>query len=81
MTKEDKKRKKSRKNCGGKKSVMLAFGFTTLASRVISAASIAVIAVSFCSITKEAKAFNECIEEVRGEGESAAEAVRFCNGG
>ncbi len=78
MSKENKKNKK---NCSGKRAVMLAFGFTTLGSRIVSAVSLGVIALSFCSIKKEAKVFNECVEEVRANKQSASDAVRFCNGG
>ncbi len=60
---------------------MLAFGFTTLGTRVVSAISLAAIAFGFCSIQKEAKVFNECVQEVRESGQSASSAVRFCNGG
>ena len=81
MSKEDKKAKKGNKNCGGKKAVMLAFGLTTLGTRVISAVSLTAIALGFCSITKEAKVFNECVEEIRDRGQTASDAVRFCKGG
>ena len=81
MSKEDKKDKKNKKPCNSKKGVMLAFGLTTLGARVISALSLAVIAFSFCSIKKEAKVFNNCVEEIREKGQSSSEAVRFCNGG
>ena len=77
MSKED---KKDKKNCASKKGVMFAFGLITLGTRVISALSIAAIAFSFCSITKEAKVFTECVEELIESGKSSADSVRFCNG-
>ena len=80
MSKEDKK-KKGKNACNSKKGVMLAFGLTTLGTRVISALSLAAIALSFCYIKKEAKSFNECVEEIRESGQTSSEAVRFCNGG
>ncbi len=76
-----KEHKKGKKNCGTKKSVMLAFGLTTLGTRVISAFSLAAIAFGFCSIQKEARVFNDCVEEIRESGKNASDAVRFCNGG
>ncbi|WP_320673559.1 hypothetical protein [Prochlorococcus sp. MIT 1341] len=81
MSKEDKKNKKNKKNCGTKKGLMLAFGFTTLGARVISAVSLAAIALSFCSIKKESTVFNECVQEIRKSGQTPSAAVRFCNGG
>ena len=73
--------KEAKKKCGGKKGLMLAFGMTTLGTRVISALSLAAIALSFCSIKKESKVFTECVQEVRESGKSGADSVRFCNGG
>ncbi len=73
--------KDSKKKCRSKKGLMLAFGITTLGARVISAISLAAIALSFCTIKKEAKVFNECIEEIRNTGKSNSDAVHFCNGG
>ena len=81
MSKEEKKTKKNKKKCGSKKGLMLAFGLSTLASRVITAISLAAIALSLCSINKESKAFNDCVEEVRDSGKSASAAVGYCNGG
>lgn len=81
MSKEDKKLKKGSKKCRSKRGVMLAFGVTTLGTRVVTAVSLAAIALGFCSISKEAKVFNECIEEVRETSKNASDAVRFCNGG
>ena len=81
MSKESKKDKKNRKHCGSKRGLMLAFGLTTLGTRVLSALSLVVIAISFCSIKKEAKVFNVCVEEVRDSGKTASAAVSFCNGG
>ena len=71
----------SKKKCGGKGKAMLAYGIIQLGSSVISALALATIAFSFCSIKKEARIFNECVEEVQENGKSASNAVRFCNGG
>ena len=79
MTKKE--NNKDKKNCRGKKGVMLAFGLTTLGARVISAVSLVAIALSFCSIKQESKAFAECVEDVRENGKTASDAVHFCNGG
>ena len=79
MTKEEKKAKK-KKSCGNR-SLMLAFGITNLGTRVVTAASLVAISLSFCSITKESMVFNDCVEEVRSYGNNVSNAVRFCNGG
>ena len=78
MTEEN---NKSTKKCGGKGKAMFAYGIIQLGSSVISAVAIAAIALSFCSLKKEAKLFNECVEEVQSSGKSASNAVRYCNGG
>ena len=70
-----------KKKCGGKGKAMFAYGIIQLSSSVISALALATIAFSFCSIKKEARIFNECVEEVQANGKSASKAVRFCNGG
>tara|TARA_Y100001968_G_scaffold47360_1_gene37580 strand:- start:1063 stop:1302 length:240 start_codon:yes stop_codon:yes gene_type:complete len=70
-----------RKKCSGKGKAMLTYGIIQLSSSVVSAIALAVIALSFCSVTKEAKIFNECIEEVQSNGKSASKAVHYCNGG
>ncbi len=78
MSKEE---KKDKKNCSSKKGLMLAFGLSTLGTRVFSAVSLAAIALSFCSVKKEATFFNDCVEEVIESGRSVSFAVRSCNGG
>jgi len=78
MTEEN---NKSKKKCGGKGKAMFAYGIIQLGSSVISAIALAAIAVGFCSIKKEAKVFNECVEEVKASGQSTSSAVSFCNGG
>ena len=60
---------------------MLAYGVIQLGTSIVSALSLAAIALSFCSVKQEAKVFTNCVEEVRESGESASAAVRFCNGG
>ena len=78
MTEEN---KKAKKNCVGKGKAMLAYGFIQLSSSVISAVALTAIAISFCSVKQESKVFNECVEEVKANGKSSSNAVRFCNGG
>ena len=78
MTEEN---KKDKKKCGGKGKAMFAYGIIQLGSSVVSAVALAAIALSFCSLKKESKVFNECVEEVQATGKSSSEAVRFCNGG
>ncbi len=72
---------KSSKSCNGKKRTMLAYGVIQLSSSVISAVALAAIAFSFCSLKKESKLFNSCVEEMIDSGAGKADAVRFCNGG
>ena len=78
MTEENNNEKK---HCGNKKGAMLAYGVIQLGTSVISALSLAAIALCFCSVKQEAKIFTNCVEEVRESGKSASAAVRFCNGG
>tara|TARA_B100000902_G_scaffold348657_1_gene356722 strand:- start:488 stop:727 length:240 start_codon:yes stop_codon:yes gene_type:complete len=72
---------KEKKKCGGKGKAMFAYGVIQLGSSVVSAVALAAIALSFCSLKKEATVFNECVEEVQNSGKSSSTAVRFCNGG
>lgn len=60
---------------------MLAYGLVQISATVVSAMSLAAIAVGLCSVKQESKAFNGCVEEVIAEGRTNAQAVRFCNGG
>ena len=73
--------KKDSKNCGGKKKIMVAYGFIQLGSSFVSAIALAAIAFGFCSVKKESKVFNSCVTEIVENGSSNAEAVRYCNGG
>tara|TARA_Y100001968_G_C19264561_1_gene670984 strand:+ start:729 stop:968 length:240 start_codon:yes stop_codon:yes gene_type:complete len=72
---------KDKKKCRGKGKAMFAYGFIQLGSNVISAIALAAIALSFCSLKKEANVFNKCVEEVQESGKSSSSAVHFCNGG
>ena len=78
MTDENNKEKKK---CGGKGKAMLAYGIIQLGSSVVSAVALAAIALSFCSLKKQAKVFNECVQEVQESGKTSSTAVHFCNGG
>ena len=71
----------SKKECGGKKKAMLAYGLIQISATVVSAISLAAIALGLCAIKQESKAFNSCVDEVIAEGKTNAAAVRFCNGG
>ena len=81
MSKEGKKSKTDKKNCNSKRGLMLVFGLTTLGTRVISAVSLAAIALGFCYMKSESRLFTECVEEIRESGQSVSDAVSFCNGG
>ena len=73
--------KKDSKKCSGKKNIMFAYGFIQLGSSLVSAIALAAIAFGFCSVKKQSKAFNSCVTEVLANGNTNAEAVRYCNGG
>ena len=75
------KSKKDKKKCAGKGKAMFAYGIIQLGSSVVSAVALAAIALCFCSVKQESKAFNECVEVVQETGKSSSDAVRFCNGG
>jgi len=72
---------KDTKKCGSKGKVMLTYGIIQLGTGLVSAISLGAIALSFCSIKKEAKVFNECVTEVQAKGKSISSAVHFFNGG
>tara|TARA_Y100001978_G_C23419131_1_gene302918 strand:- start:217 stop:450 length:234 start_codon:yes stop_codon:yes gene_type:complete len=73
--------KKTSKNCSGKNKAMFAYGIIQLGSTFISAVALVAISLGFCSLKKESKFFNECVEEIVSTGSGKADAVRFCNGG
>ncbi len=73
--------KKESKKCGGKKKIMVAYGFIQLGSSFLSALALASIAIGFCSVKNESKVFNICVTEILKNGSTNAEAVRYCNGG
>ena len=60
---------------------MFAYGFVKLGSSFVSALALAAIAIGFCTIKKESKIFNKCVNEEIANGSSNSEAVRYCNGG
>ena len=71
----------NQQQCGGKKKAMLAYGVIQISATVVSAISLAAIAVGLCAVKQESKLFNGCVETVVAEGRPNAEAVRYCNGG
>tara|TARA_B100001029_G_C14794261_1_gene303551 strand:+ start:85 stop:321 length:237 start_codon:yes stop_codon:yes gene_type:complete len=73
--------KKDLKKCGGKKKVMVAYGFIQLGSSLVSAVALASIAFGFCSVKKQSNVFNNCVTEIVENGSTKPEAVRYCNGG
>ena len=73
--------KKDSQKCRGKKKIMLAYGFIQLGSSFVSAIALAAIAFGFCSLKKESKVFNSCVNEIVENGSTNAVAVRYCNGG
>ena len=72
---------KTSKSCNGKSKAMLAYGVIQLGSTFLSALALVAIAFGFCSLKKESKFFNQCVEEIVSTGSGKADAVRFCNGG
>ena len=73
--------KKDSKKCDGKKNIMFAYGIIQLCSSFVSAIALAAIAFCFYSVKKESKLFNSCVTEIIENGNTKAEAVRYCNGG
>ena len=80
MTEENVSKKTSNK-CGGKKKAMLAYGVIQISATVVSAISLAAIALGLYAVKQESKAFNGCVQEVIAQGKTNSAAVRFCNGG
>ena len=68
-------------SCGGKKKAMLAYGVVQISATVVSAISLAAIALSLYPLKQQSSAFNGCVTEMIAQGESNAQAVRHCNGG
>ena len=73
--------KKESNSCKSRKNAMLAYGIIQLGSNVISAIALIIIGLGFCSLVKEAKLSNNCVEEIIESGSEIPDAVRFCNGG
>jgi hypothetical protein len=71
----------SNQNCGSKKKAMLVYGLVQISATVVSAVSLAAIALSLCPLKQQSTAFNGCVTEMIAQGESNAQAVRHCNGG
>ena len=72
--------KKDSNKCSGKKNIMFAYGFIQLGSSFVSAIALAAIAFGFCSVKKESKYFNKCVDEKIEAGVTTSEAVSYCNG-
>ena len=73
--------KNEKKSCNGKAKAMLTYGILQLGSSIISAISLALIALSLCSLKSESKNFNNCVEERIEQSTSISDAVNYCNGG
>ena len=73
--------KQNKKGCKGNKKAMLAYGVIQISATVVSAISLAAIALGLCAVKQESQAFNGCVRDVIADGRTNAEAVRFCNGG
>ena len=73
--------KSEKKSCSGKGKVMFTYGILQLSSSLISAISLALIALSLCSLKSESKNFNNCVKERIEQSISISGAVNYCNGG
>ena len=73
--------KKEKNSCSGKGKVMFTYGILQLGSSLISAISLALIALSLCTLKSESKNFNNCINEKIEQSTTISDAVNFCNGG
>ena len=63
----------NQQSCGGMKRAMLAYGLVQISATVVSAVSLAAIAVGLCAVKQESRLFNGCVETVVAEGRSQAE--------
>ncbi len=75
---------KNSKKCStskSKKILWYAFGAAGLGARGLASLALLAIALMLCSVKKESKVFNQCVEEVRNSGKSVSAAVSYCNGG
>ena len=72
---------KEKKSCNSKGKAMFAYGILQLGSSLISAISLALIALSFCTLKSESKNFNNCVEEKIELSFSISDSVNYCNGG
>ena len=73
--------KNESQKCVKKKNIMFLYGFIQLGSSFLTALALLSIALGFCSLKKESKLFNSCVDEVVEKGNSNSKAVRYCNGG
>ena len=73
--------KNEKKTCNGKGRAMFTYGVLQLGSSLISAISLALIALSLCDLKSESKNFNNCVEEKIEQSTSISDAVNYCNGG
>ena len=61
---EENASKETSTQCGGKKKAMLAYGVIQISATVVSAISLAAIALGLCAVKQESKAFNGCVQEL-----------------
>ena len=73
--------KNEKKSCSGKSKAMFIYGILQLGSSLVSAISLALIALSLCSLKSESKNFNNCVEEKIEQSASISDSVNYCNGG
>tara|TARA_B100000575_G_C22638398_1_gene393635 strand:- start:205 stop:441 length:237 start_codon:yes stop_codon:yes gene_type:complete len=73
--------KSKKTSCTGKGRAMVTYGILQLGSSLISAISLALIALNLCSIKSESKNFNNCVKERIEQSTTISGAVNFCNGG
>tara|TARA_B100000963_G_C22456638_1_gene593680 strand:- start:564 stop:803 length:240 start_codon:yes stop_codon:yes gene_type:complete len=73
--------KNEKKSCSGRSKAMFTYGILQLGSSLISAISLALIALSLCSLKSESKNFNNCVEDKIEQSSSISAAVNYCNGG
>ena len=73
--------KNEKNSCKGKGKAMFTYGILQLGSSLVSAISLALIALSLCSLKNESKNFNNCVEEKIEQSTSISDAVNYCNGG
>ena len=72
--------KKKNSSCNGKSKIMLSYGLLQLSANLISAISLAVIAISLVSIKNDANLFKSALRETSETFNSISDSDSYSNG-